>query len=127
MSEHGHESHGGHGSHDAQAQDAHGGHGGHDEHGNGHDGHGEHWGDYNSEPLPESTLPPVSPALLIAFGTALTFLLCMIVASSFMLATSAERGPHVEAEAGGHETHETHGEAHDAPEKHEEKHEAAKE
>jgi hypothetical protein len=98
-----HESHGH--SHDSHSK----GHDGHDEHGhgnghNGHNGHEEQWGDYNSAPLEPSQLPPVSPALLIAFGTALTFLLCMIVASSFMLATADEGRPHVEAEAGQHES-----------------------
>ena len=88
--------------HDAHAHS----HDDHDEngHGNGHNGHEEQWGDYNSAPPEPSQLPPVSPALLIAFGTALTFLLCMIVASSFMLATADEGRPHAEAEAEQHES-----------------------
>ena len=81
MSDHGHDAHDH--SHDSHGHDSHG----HDAHGHGHE---EHWGDYNAEPLAPSNLPPVSPALLIAFGTALTFLMCMIVASSLMLASSRE-------------------------------------
>ncbi len=117
MSDHSSHDHADHGhAHDDHGHAAHGhdehGHGGHDDHG-GHGGHGdhheEHWGDYNSQPLPPSNLPTVSPLLLVAFGTALTFLLCMVIASSFMLAQAREHHPapshgeKAEATGEGHE------------------------
>ena len=96
--DHGHEHDHGH-AHD-HAHDHEHGHDAHDAHGhddNGH--HEEHWGDYNSQPLPPSNLPPVSPLLLAAFGTALAFLLCMIIASSLMLSQTREAHPEKATEA----------------------------
>jgi len=109
MSDHSHE-HADHGhAHDDHGHGGHGGHDDHDSHGGHGDHHEEHWGDYNSQPLPSSNLPVVSPLLLVAFGTALTFLLCMVIASSFMLAqarehhASAAHGEKAEASGEGHE------------------------
>jgi hypothetical protein len=91
MSETHSHSHSEHSHGDAHGHDSHGH--SHDAHGHDDNGHEEHWGDYNSQPLAPSNLPPVSPLLLTAFGTALAFLLCMIIASSLMLAQSRESHP----------------------------------
>ena len=106
MSDHSHDHEPAHDDHGHGGHDSHGGHDDHDEHGH----HEEHWGDYNSQPLAPSNLPAVSPLLLVAFGTALTFLMCMVIASSFMLAQARE---HHSSEAHGEKSPEASGEGHE--------------
>ena len=118
MSDHAHDHHESHGNdsqdhgHDVHGHESHG----HDDLGHGH-GHAEHWGDYNAKPLPPSTLPPISPIWLSAFGLALGALMAAIVMFSLRLSVSPEH-----ADAGHHDSHKSHkhdhGTDHGAEKKH---------
>ena len=80
------ETHGNHG------QDNHGGHGEH--------GHEPHWGDYNAQPPPASTLPPISGPALAVFGFALAAMLGAITLYSLKLSNA-------QPVAHGHTEHES--------------------
>ncbi|MBE7462471.1 MAG: hypothetical protein HS116_03155 [Planctomycetes bacterium] len=116
MSDHSHDSHG----HDSHAHAG----GGHDDHGHGgHGHHEEHWGDYNAEPIPPSTLPTVSGPALLVFGVALFAMILAIGFYSFQVLKRAKphdagagHAAHAEADdPHGASAHDARGAAHEAP------------
>ena len=75
----------------------------HDSHGQEDEHHEETWGDYNAEPPPPSTLPPIGPIAMTAFGLALTALMGSIM----LFSLNVKKPSHAEHHDAAHPEHST--------------------